>query len=318
MDPMEPPKHKLKKAPGGPPSPPVPILHSPPRKLTVEDRQAWKIPPCISNWKNARGYTIPLDKRLAADGRGLQEVTINNKFAMISEALYVAERKAAEDLRVRNQIRKKMAVKEKEDREQELRDMALRARMERAGALAGSAGGDEAAAGDDERGGSGSGSGRAAAAMSDHGRRESIDSPRSDYSDDRDRSRGRGGGGGGGRGRSPSRSPSRSRSRSRSSDGDRARSRSDGRSHRRSGGDSDSDEERGKYGETDEERVARLQREKLRVERRKERERELRLENMKVLYSHLDRQTQILSVYSMRHFHSRNLSYHNLTRVHCL
>ena len=32
------------------------------------------IPPCISNWKNNKGYTIPLDKRLAADGRGLQDV----------------------------------------------------------------------------------------------------------------------------------------------------------------------------------------------------------------------------------------------------
>jgi SNW domain-containing protein 1 len=116
-DPMEPPKHALQKGVRGPPSPPVPVLHSPPRKLTVEDRQAWKIPPCISNWKNARGYTIPLDKRLAADGRGLQEVTINNKFATLSESLYVAERKAAEDLRIRNQIRKKMAMREKEDRE---------------------------------------------------------------------------------------------------------------------------------------------------------------------------------------------------------
>jgi len=38
----------------------------------VADQQAWKIPPCISNWKNVGGYTIPLDKRLAADGRGLQ------------------------------------------------------------------------------------------------------------------------------------------------------------------------------------------------------------------------------------------------------
>ena len=111
---MEPPKHLLQKALRGPGSPPVPVLHSPPRKLTVEDRQSWKIPPCISNWKNARGYTIPLDKRLAADGRGLQEVTINNKFAMLSESLYVAERKASEDLRIRNQIRKKMAMREKE------------------------------------------------------------------------------------------------------------------------------------------------------------------------------------------------------------
>ena len=49
-------------------------MHSPPRKVTVKDQQAWKIPPCISNWKNAKGYTIPLDKRLAADGRSLTQV----------------------------------------------------------------------------------------------------------------------------------------------------------------------------------------------------------------------------------------------------
>ena len=35
----------------------------------IKDQQEWKIPPCISNWKNSKGYTIPLDKRLAADGR---------------------------------------------------------------------------------------------------------------------------------------------------------------------------------------------------------------------------------------------------------
>jgi hypothetical protein len=58
----------------GPPSPPVPVLHSPPRKVTAEEQANWVIPPCISNWKNAKGYTIPLDKRLAADGRGIQDV----------------------------------------------------------------------------------------------------------------------------------------------------------------------------------------------------------------------------------------------------
>ncbi|KAK1021070.1 mRNA splicing protein, partial [Friedmanniomyces endolithicus] len=80
QDPMEPPKHKVKKIPRGPPSPPPPIMHSPPRKLTAEDQEAWRIPPPVSNWKNPKGYTVPLDKRLAADGRGLQDVTINDKF----------------------------------------------------------------------------------------------------------------------------------------------------------------------------------------------------------------------------------------------
>ncbi len=208
VDPMEPPKHKTKKVPRGPGSPPVPVLHSPPRKLTVEDQQAWKIPPCISNWKNARGYTIPLDKRLAADGRGLQEVTINNKFATFSESLYVAEHKAAEGLKMRNQLRKKMAMQEKEDKEKELREMANKARLERSGAL------------------------------------QSGGAPSS------------------------------------SSGGDHL-----GSHYGPSGGHSDSDEsaeERAPPGETEDERVARYQREKLRIERRKEREREMRIENMKV------------------------------------
>jgi SNW domain-containing protein 1 len=74
VDPLEPPKFKHKKAPRGPPSPPVPVMHSPPKKISQKDMQDWKIPPCVSNWKNARGYTIPLDKRLAADGRGHSQV----------------------------------------------------------------------------------------------------------------------------------------------------------------------------------------------------------------------------------------------------
>merc|ERR1711911_170821 len=86
------------KLPRGPPSPPSAVMHSPTRKVTVKEQQEWKIPPCISNWKNAKGYTIPLDKRLAADGRGLQQVHINEKFAKLAEALYIADRKAREQV----------------------------------------------------------------------------------------------------------------------------------------------------------------------------------------------------------------------------
>jgi SNW domain-containing protein 1 len=75
-DPLEPPKHKGKKIPRGPPSPPAPILRSPPRKITAQQQKDWLIPPCVSNWKNNKGFTVPLDKRLAADGRGLQDVSI--------------------------------------------------------------------------------------------------------------------------------------------------------------------------------------------------------------------------------------------------
>lgn len=132
-DPLEPPKFKHKRVPKASGSPPVPVMHSPPRPVTVKDQQDWKIPPCISNWKNPKGYTIPLDKRLAADGRGLQDVQINDNFAKLSESLYVAEQKAREAVEMRSKIQKELMLKEKEKKEQELRMLAQRARLERAG-----------------------------------------------------------------------------------------------------------------------------------------------------------------------------------------
>merc|ERR1711911_148422 len=116
------------KLPRGPPSPPSAVMHSPTRKVTVKEQQEWKIPPCISNWKNAKGYTIPLDKRLAADGRGLQQVHINEKFAKLAESLYIADRKARESVELRAQLQK-----EKEKKEDTLRQLAQQVREERAG-----------------------------------------------------------------------------------------------------------------------------------------------------------------------------------------
>merc|ERR1712083_275347 len=133
-EPMEPARFKInKKVPRGPPSPPAPVMHSPTRKVTVKEQQDWKIPPCISNWKNQKGYTIPLDKRLAADGRGLQQVHINENFSKLAEALYIADRKAREAVDMRASLEKKMAQKEKEAKENRLRELAAKARESRAG-----------------------------------------------------------------------------------------------------------------------------------------------------------------------------------------
>ncbi|KAL8929453.1 MAG: hypothetical protein Q9208_001122 [Pyrenodesmia sp. 3 TL-2023] len=132
QDPMEPPKFKHKKIPRGPPSPPPPVMHSPPRKLTAEDQEAWKIPPTVSNWKNPKGYTVPLDKRLAADGRGLQDVTINDKFAQFAEALFTADRHAREEVKQRGVMQQKLAEKERMRKEDQLRMLAQQAREERA------------------------------------------------------------------------------------------------------------------------------------------------------------------------------------------
>ena len=134
QDPMEPPKFKHKKIPRGPPSPPPPVMHSPPRKLTAEDQEAWKIPPPVSNWKNPKGYTVPLDKRLAADGRGLQDVTINDKFAQFAEALFTADRHAREEVKQRTLMQQKLAEKEKAQKEEQLRMLAQTARDAQSGA----------------------------------------------------------------------------------------------------------------------------------------------------------------------------------------
>ncbi|OAL53042.1 hypothetical protein IQ07DRAFT_350462 [Pyrenochaeta sp. DS3sAY3a] len=134
IDPMEPPKFKHKRIPRGPPSPPPPVLHSPPRKLTAEDQEMWKIPPPVSNWKNPKGYTVPLDKRLAADGRDLQDVTINDKFAQFAEALQSADRHARDEVKQRAIMQQRLAEKEKLQKEEHLRNLATQARQDRANA----------------------------------------------------------------------------------------------------------------------------------------------------------------------------------------
>ena len=135
VDPLEPPKFRHKKVPRGPPSPPPPVMHSPPRKLSQKDVADWKIPPCISNWKNPKGYTIPLDKRMAADGRGLQQIQINDNFAKLSESLFIAERNARDAVSHRNRIRETLARNKIQQKEDLLRQIAEQTREERSQAL---------------------------------------------------------------------------------------------------------------------------------------------------------------------------------------
>jgi SNW domain-containing protein 1 len=247
VDPLEPPKFRHTKVPRGAGSPPVPVMHSPPRPVTAQDQASWKIPPCISNWKNAKGYTIPLDKRLAADGRGLQETSISDKFASLGEALLVAESKAREAVEMRARVQKELALRQKASKEAELRELALRARMERGGAPAAAA----AAAG------GGGGGGDFPPPPRDEGE------PGARYGGgggERDRGGGERGGAGE-RGRYDSRSPS--------SSPDRLDKR--GAPAPRPG-------HEGEWQESREEREERRRRDDLREERRRERERERRLE----------------------------------------
>jgi len=127
-DPLEPPKFYHKKLPVKPPSPPVPIMHSPLRIITYEDQKNWKIPPCISNWKNNKGFAIPLHQRLATTGKGLTDTPINDRFASMAEALYLAERLAREQVESRAMERRKRTEQIRKEREKKLRRIAKETR----------------------------------------------------------------------------------------------------------------------------------------------------------------------------------------------
>ena len=167
-DPMEPPRHKHRKNPGGSAEAPVPILHSPPRKLTAEDQANWNIPPVISNWKNSRGFTISLDKRLVADGRGLIKPEVNNRHAQLAEALFIAEKKAREEVNMRNELKARLAEEDRRREEEKLTQLAANARAQRAGAIA-TVGDDEGGTelGSSSGGGGGGGGGSAASSSVD-------------------------------------------------------------------------------------------------------------------------------------------------------
>jgi len=133
VDPLEPSQFKSKKMPKGPGSPPVPVLHSPTKKLKQEEIENWKIPPSISNWKNPKGYTIALHQRIAADGRGLQQVQVSDSFAKFSESLYAAERIARDNIDKRTKLEVLVKEKQKQEREKKLRELAQDARKIRKG-----------------------------------------------------------------------------------------------------------------------------------------------------------------------------------------
>lgn len=130
-DPMEPPRFTQRKAPVNPPSPPVPVMHSPERKLSKMEAAEWKIPPVVSDWKNNRGYAISLDKRLAADGRALVDRSVNDRFAQMAEALYQAEKTARQEVEKRASLQRQVSLRAKAARERELRELAEKARQER-------------------------------------------------------------------------------------------------------------------------------------------------------------------------------------------
>ena len=116
-----------KKIPQRPPSPPPVVMHSPPRKVSVKEQEAWKIPPCISNWKNAKGYTVPLDKRLSSNGLATDPGPLTDKFQKLQDALFLAEKKARQEVEMRASVEKRRAELKKQAKENELKALAQQA-----------------------------------------------------------------------------------------------------------------------------------------------------------------------------------------------
>jgi SNW domain-containing protein 1 len=127
-DPLEPVKFKHKRIPRDAGEEPVPVMHSPPRKLTLKDQQDFKVPPCISNWKNAKGYTIPLEMRLSADGRNMRDFTVSDKFSKFADVMYMTEKQARQEIEERNRIQESIKMVDTLKKEKELREAAKEAR----------------------------------------------------------------------------------------------------------------------------------------------------------------------------------------------
>ncbi|ANZ77027.1 BA75_03580T0 [Komagataella pastoris] len=131
-DPMLPSSVKHRKVPQGPPPPPPPVLHTSSKKASNEEQKNWHIPPAVSNWKNPKGFTIAVDKRMAAMADDPDRTNVNQEgFSNLAEALEKADKSARENIKLRNEVQKKIKEKERLEQEEKLRLMAVKAREAR-------------------------------------------------------------------------------------------------------------------------------------------------------------------------------------------
>lgn len=92
----------------------------------------------MSNWQNANGYTIPLHERLRADGRGLQDVSINERHASFADALYMAEKQARIETQNRSLVHNQIKLEQAKRQEAKIREAATLAKAEKEGLIASS------------------------------------------------------------------------------------------------------------------------------------------------------------------------------------
>ncbi len=132
-DPMLMPSFKIKRAPDGPSDEePVPVLHKDnTTKLTKEEQRKWTIPPAISNWKNNKGFTISIDKRLASFGQDDDRFKMSDKFSVLTDALTQAHDEAKAELKRKAELKHEIERKKLLDDQHKLRRIAREAHMRR-------------------------------------------------------------------------------------------------------------------------------------------------------------------------------------------
>ena len=109
----------------------VPVLQTPSKPLSLEEQKKWRIPPCVNMSNNPKGLVIPLDIRLANDGRNLREYKANKNFAKFADILALTEKNVRKEIEDRNKIAQSIQIAAAMKKEQELKEAAKQARMER-------------------------------------------------------------------------------------------------------------------------------------------------------------------------------------------
>lgn len=106
-DPCEPIKFKHRRMQKEP-EPPVPVLRSPPKKLSAKTVRKWNVPPCMSNYKNQKGYTVPIEMRIMSDMRNNKDLKLSENFAKISDIINICEKESK--LRIEERAKAKNSI----------------------------------------------------------------------------------------------------------------------------------------------------------------------------------------------------------------
>ena len=130
-DPFDPSRFRTRKSIEVQDDDPEPIMTTPNRKLTPEEEKYWNVPPCVSNWRNPAGNVIPLDKRVAADGRKHIQPQLSDRFAPFTRALEQTMSSINEAAHQRAMQQRQLLIKQQQEEEEKQREEIKKLREEK-------------------------------------------------------------------------------------------------------------------------------------------------------------------------------------------